>query len=233
MCGLISACMALPQLRQRGRKNITPLCLAIAQISQSSAPGAILVSMLGIFEQAPPSARKDPHGEKLDPKLLLLTPHPRVVKMGWPIRVQIIVGGICLALFVIWFNQAIPNIKTATAIRLSAPVFILACLLGVALAVILEDLRELRLLQSGNCVMGRVVDKIKAAGGRGRRTLLVYQFAVGPGKPMTAKGTDYTKSRAINSPVLVFFDPNRLEKHVALCSTGWTVYDESGRLIEP
>jgi len=188
--------------------------------------------MLGIFEQPPLSAKKDPHSEKLDPKLLLLTPHPRVVKMGWPIRVQIIVSVICLALFVVWF-QAIPNIKTASAVQLSAPAVVLACLLGVALAVILKDLRELRLLQSGNCVMGRVVDKIKAAGGRGRRTLLVYQFAVGPGKPMTAKGTDYRKSRAINSPVLVFFDTNRLEKHVALCSTGWTVYDESGRLVEP
>jgi len=189
--------------------------------------------MLGIFEPPPPSGKPRPQGEKLDPKLLLLSPCPRIVKMGWPIRVQIIVGILFFALYLVWFNETIPSLKTATPVRLAAPVFILICLLVVVSSVLIRDLRQLRLLQYGNCVLGRVVDKIRAAGGRGRRTLLVYQFAVGPGKPMTAKDTDYTKSRSINSRVLVFFDPDRLENHVALCSTGWMVCDESGRPIEP
>ena len=187
--------------------------------------------MLGIFEQ-PPSGKIVPQEEKLDPKLLLLTPRPRVVKMGWPIRVQIIVGILLFALYAVWFNEAIPRLKTATAARLAAPFFVLVCLLAVASAVLLKDLQQLRLLQYGNCVMGRVVDKIKSASGRYRKPLIVYQFAVGPGKPMTAKGADY-KSCSINSCVLVFFDPDYLERHVALSSTGWTVCDDSGRPIEP
>ena len=189
--------------------------------------------MLGIFQGLPPLGKREPADEKLNPKLLLLTPRPRVVKMGWPIKAQIIVSILFCAMFMVWFNETIPSIKTATLIQLTAPAFVFLCLVVVASAVLIKDLRELRLLQYGNCVMGRVVNKIKAAGGRGRRILLVYQFAVGPGKPMTAKGSDFTKSCSINSRVLVFFDPDRLERHVALCSTGWRVHDESGRPIEP
>lgn len=189
--------------------------------------------MLGIFQEPLPPKKKEPQDEKLDPRLLLLTPRPRVVKMGWPIRVQIIVGTLFFALFVVWFNEAIPNIKAASLVQLATPAFVLLCLLAGASGVLIKDLRELRLLQYGNCVMGCVVGKIKAAAGRGRRILLVFQFAVGPGKPMTAKGPDYTKSRSINSRVMIFFDPDRLERHIALCSTGWRVHDESGRPIEP
>ena len=171
--------------------------------------------------------------DKLDPKLLLLNPRPRIVKMGWPIKVQIAIGILFFAMFLAWFNETISNIKTAVALQLTVPGFILLCLVVVASALIINALRELRLLRYGNCVMGRVVDQVKSYGGRRRRMLIVYQFAVGPGKPMTATGNDYTKSYRINSQVLVFFDPDRLERHVAICSTGWRVHDETGRLIEP
>lgn len=187
--------------------------------------------MLEIFQQPLPLAKTEQ--DKLDPKLLLLNPRPRIVKMGWPIRVQIAVGILFVAMFLAWFNETIPSAKTAGRVQLTVPAFILLCVMVVASAVIIKDLRELRLLQYGNCVMGRVVDQVKSYGGRRRRMLIVYQFAVGPGKPMTATGNDYTKSYRINSPVLVFFDPDRLERHVAICSTGWRVHDETGRLIEP
>ena len=189
--------------------------------------------MLGILQQPLPSGKREPQDEKLDPKLLLLTPHPRVVKMGWPIKVQIMVFILFFAMFVVWFNETNLSIKTATAVQFTLPAFILLCLVAVASAVFINnDLRELRLLQYGNCVMGRVVDQVRSYGGRRRRTLIVYQFVVGPGKPMTATGNDYTKSHRVNSQVLVFFDPDRLERHVALCSTGWRVHDETGRPIE-
>ena len=187
--------------------------------------------MLGIFQEPLPSGTTDQQDHKLDPKLLLLTPRPRVVKVGWPIRVQILVGISLFAMFGLWFNEVIQSFKTATVVQLAAPLFILLCLAAGVSVVIIKDLRELRLLQYGNCVMGRVVGKIKA-GGRGRRKLIVYQFAVGPGKPMTAKGADYN-SCSVNSPALVFFDPDRLERNVAICCTGWRVCDESGRPIEP
>lgn len=151
--------------------------------------------------------------------------------MAWPIRVQIIIIDIFLfAVFAFVFRDVIRSIKTTA--DLPFPVFFFLFLVTIMSAMIIQHFRELRLLQYGNCVMGRVVDKIKAGAGRRRRALIVYQFAVGPGKPMTAKGVDY-KSCSINSPVLVFFDPGRLESHVALCSTGWRVCDETSRPIEP
>ena len=80
--------------------------------------------------------------------------------------------------------------------------------------------------------MGLVINRIRAAGNRRRRTQIVYQFSVGPGKPMTARGFDYTNSCLIGCRVLVFFDPNGYERNVALCSTGWLVCDEKGRVID-
>src|SRR6516225_1965717 len=99
------------------RKNITPLRLLVFSVIVSSnsflRPGAILVSMLGIFQEPLPPGTRDPQEDKLDPKLLLLTPRPRVVKMGWPIIAEIIVCILLFAMFAFVFRDAVKGIRKA------------------------------------------------------------------------------------------------------------------------
>jgi hypothetical protein len=196
--------------------------------------GAILVSMLTIFQrlQGPTEIKLDT--SELDPKPLLETPIPRAVVMGWPIKVQMAVAALFFFLiFTVWASDAVGPDKNANFLERFGPIFALFLLFVVVSFAVIQELRHRWLLRYGKCVQGRVVDRIKATGGMRRSSFIVYQFAVGPGKPMTAKGGDYTHSLSRNSKVLVFFDPDRLENNVAICSTGWRICGENGRIIEP
>lgn len=189
--------------------------------------------MLSIFHQPHwPTETKSEAG-KLEYELLLQAPLPRTVKMGWPIRAQLIAGAILLTIYFLWVSETFAANKNVSLAGTALPILVFLLFLAIVSAVAFSNLRDRRLLQTGNCVLGRVVDRVRVAGGRRRRALIVYQFAVGPGKPMTANGDDYTNSYSTNSRVLVFFDPERLERHVAICSTGWRVCTEEGRVLDP
>jgi hypothetical protein len=190
--------------------------------------------MLTIFQQSqgPTETKLDP--SELDPKLLLQTPTPRAVEMGWPIKVQIGVCALFLTAIVAWWvGDTVTPSNYFGYMERFVPGLVFLLLVAVVCSEVIQELRNRRLLRYGNCVQGRVVDRIKAGAGKRRRTLIVYQFAVGPGKPMTATGNDYTHSCSKNSSVLVFFDPEPLERNVAICSTGWRVRDAEGRTLEP
>jgi hypothetical protein len=190
--------------------------------------------MLTIFQQSHGPIEAKFETSELDPKLLLQAPIPRTVKMGWPIKVQIAICALFFTAILAWWtgDTAAPT-KNADYMERLAPIFVFFLLVAIVSSEVIQELRNRRLLQFGNCVQGRVVDRIKATVGRRRRSMIVYQFAVGPGKPMTAKGNDHTNSYSRNSSVLVFFDPERLERNVAICCTGWQVRDEQGHILEP
>ena len=208
---------------------------AISQNSQKLlGAGAILVSMLTIFQQSQGPIEPRPDTTALDPKLLLQSPIPRAVKMGWPIKMEIAVYAIFAAGNLAWWTSGPAKLdKSVDSAERLVPVLAFFILITVVSARAIQEMRNRRLLQCGNCVQGRVVDRIRVRGGKRSRTMIVYKFAVGPGKPMTVKVAGYSGSCSVNSPVLVFYDPDRLERNVTFCSTGWRVCDEDGRVIEP
>jgi hypothetical protein len=90
------------------------------------------------------------------------------------------------------------------------------------------------LLKRGKCVVGSVISQRRIRKGRGgSRSEICYSFPVGPGKPMTGRGTDWTRYYAKDMPVLVFYDPEDISKHVAYCCTDWIVRLEDGTFLEP
>jgi len=50
---------------------------------------------------------------------------------------------------------------------------------------------------------------------------------------MTGRGIDLTDYYLKDMPVLVFYDPEDLSKHVAYCCTDWIVRLEDGTFLEP
>jgi hypothetical protein len=190
--------------------------------------------MLTIFQQSQGPIERRPDTAALDPKLLLQSPIPRALKMGWPIKLEIAVYAIFAAGILAWWASGLTKLdKSLDFAERLVPVLAFFILITVVSARAIQEMRNRQLLQCGNCVQGRVVDRIRVGGGKQSKTMIVYKFAVGPGKPMTVKVEGYSGSCSVNSPVLVFYDPDRLERNVTLCSTGWRVCDENGRLIEP
>ena len=190
--------------------------------------------MLTIFQPSQRPTETKLETSELDPKLLLQTPIPRSIEMGWPIKVQICVCALFFTAIVAWWiGDTVTPSKYFGNMERFVPGLVFLLLIAVVCSQVIRELRNRRLLLYGNCVQGRIVDRIKAGAGKRRRTLIVYQFAVGPGKPKTAKRNDYTHSCSRNSSILVFFDPERLERNVAICSTGWRVRDAEGRTLEP
>lgn len=95
------------------------------------------------------------------------------------------------------------------------------------------EISEYSLLKRGKCVVGNVISQRRIREGRGSRSEIWYSFAVGPGKPMTGRGIDWTKQYLKGMPVLVFYDPEDISKHVAYCCADWIVLLEDGTSLEP
>jgi hypothetical protein len=95
------------------------------------------------------------------------------------------------------------------------------------------DIADHSLLKRGKCVVGSVISQRRIRKGRGSRSEICYSFPVGPGKPMTGRGTDRTDYYLKDMPVLVFYDPEDFSKHVAYCCTDWMVRLEDGTSLEP
>jgi hypothetical protein len=89
------------------------------------------------------------------------------------------------------------------------------------------------LLKQGKCVAGKVISQRRIKMGRGSQSEITYSFPVGPGKPMTGHGTDWTGFYLKDMPVLVFFDREDISKNVAYCCAAWKVRLEDGTLLEP
>jgi hypothetical protein len=93
--------------------------------------------------------------------------------------------------------------------------------------------RDYRLLKAGKCALGKIIAQRKVGAGRQKRSEITYQFPVGPGKPMTARGIDITNTYSPNMSIAIFYDPNDFSKNVGICCTNWRVRTKGGHLLEP
>jgi hypothetical protein len=110
------------------------------------------------------------------------------------------------------------------ALFVFSPVFVWA---------VVRILLEKKLLQFGSCSTGKVVD-VHAERSRGSsRNKIRYEFPVGGHKPMTGHGPDKAGTYKVGSPVMVFYDPSDISKHVAICSTFWMVGGKDGQFLNP
>jgi len=120
---------------------------------------------------------------------------------------------------------------------LGSAIFVVALLtlpLLLILYVLLRgDISDHSLLMQGKCVVGVVLSQKRVRSGRSSQSEIIYSFPVGPGKPMTGRGIDWTKHYLKDMPVLVFYDSEDFSKHVAYCCADWIVRLEDGTLLEP
>jgi len=125
------------------------------------------------------------------------------------------------------------KVLRSTASTLFIASFFTLLLLLIVYTLFRADIADYSLLKRGKCVVGNVMSQRKVRGRRGSRSEISYAFPVGLGKPMTGRGTDWTRYYAKDMPVLVFYDPEDLSKHVAYCCTDWIVRLEDGTFLEP
>jgi hypothetical protein len=111
--------------------------------------------------------------------------------------------------------------------------FLTLPLLLIIYALFKGDLTDYALLKHGKCVVGQVTSQRRVRGRRGSRSEICYSLPVGPGRPMTGCGTDWTGYYLKDMRVLVFYDPEDFSKHVAYCCADWIVRLEDGTFLEP
>ena len=146
--------------------------------------------------------------------------------------VLVLVVGIGLSAFgeyVMAFYRVLNNMVSAIF-----PVAFITLLVALFLySLFRSDISDHSLLKQGKCVVGRVISQRRVKMGRGSRSEISYSFPVGPGKPMTGDGTDWTGFYLKDMPVLVFFDPEDISRNVAYCCAAWNVRLEDGTFLEP
>jgi hypothetical protein len=188
--------------------------------------------MFSIFQNSGRLSGKLTSREILETQIVEIGPAPRRVKASWMLFLQ---AAIFLLILLIFSWEAYSRIAAHSETKLIAVVFPIMFLLLLAIfsGEFLREWRNNNLLRNGIFVTGRVIAQRRVKQGRGSKSEIVYQFPVGPGKPMTGRGYDATKLYAMGSYVLVCFCPKNISQNVAICSTGWRVYDRSGFVLEP
>ena len=163
-------------------------------------------------------------------------PTPRNLKMQWRIWAKFVVllvfAGIWSSEFGEYIEVSYRVLRSMAATLFIASLFALLLLL-IFYALFRGNISDYSLLKRGKCIVGKVISQRKIRGRRGSRSEICYSFPVGPGKPMTGRGIDLTDCYMKDTPVLVFFDPVDISKHVAYCCTDWIVRLEDGTLLEP
>jgi len=119
---------------------------------------------------------------------------------------------------------------------LDIAIFLFLCLF--ALTIIREKLivgrSNRRLIEAGECAVGRIISRERVRQGRGLSTSkIVFTFPVDSAKPMTGQVTDETASYTEGMAVLVFYDPDDISQNVAYCSTSWRIRSSEGHLLLP
>ena len=163
-------------------------------------------------------------------------PTPRNLKMGWlswaKLFVVVLVVGIGFSTFggyLMAFHRMLSGIVSAIFLMAFITLFVLL----IFYSLFRSDISDHSLLKRGKCVVGRVISQRRIKMGRGSRSEISYSFPIGPGKPMTGRGTDWTGFYSKNMPVLVFFDTEDISKNVAYCCIAWKVRLEDGTFLEP
>jgi hypothetical protein len=188
--------------------------------------------MFSIFQNSRGLSGELTSREILETQIIEIGPAPRRVKASWMLLMEAALL-LLSSLFFSW--EAYSWIAAHSETKLIEVVFSIMFLLLLTIfsGEFLREWRNNNLLRNGIFVTGRVIAQRGLKQGRGSKSEIVYQFPVGPGKPMTGRGYDATKLYSMGSYVLVCFCPKNISQNVAICSTGWRVYDRSGFVLEP
>jgi len=156
--------------------------------------------------------------------------------MSWRIWAEFIILILLVGIGFFTFGEyarGFCRVLSSTASAKFVVAFITLLLLLIFYALLRRNISEYSLLKRGKCVVGRVISQRRVKMGRGSRSEISYEFPVGPGKPMTGRGADWTHHYLKDLPVLVFYDPEDISQNVAYCCTNWIVRLEDGTHLEP
>ena len=157
-------------------------------------------------------------------------PKPREVKIGDSTGLEVAAVFIILAVVT---TACLSGLRIKSPFEFLFPLAIVLSIVSIVVSEIFTELRNRPLLVKGECSAGKVISQRWVKSGRTKRSKIVYEFPVGVGKPMRGHGTDRTGEYAVNTPLLVFYDPDDIARNVALCCTRWRIHTGDGSLLEP
>jgi len=158
-------------------------------------------------------------------RLLLELPRPRPVRMTRRGKTSVLVIAVAflvfaLALITMLALQPAPPRQGSSppplALVFGLPLGVLALM---ALVMQRAMARERELLGNGEVVMGRVTKQWAARNGSG----IQYEFTTSSGETISRMTTDFSRQLSQGMSVLVFYDPFKPKKQVALCSALYEV----------
>lgn len=158
-------------------------------------------------------------------------PRPRKVGIAWRDRILLLFALLFLCVWTtLWTKAIIESWHKHTNWNLFAVPFLLF-LLVIWLAQVRRELRNYSLLTDGDVALGRVTSQ-RMSGGKGKRSVITYEFADKVGRTWSGKGDDSTRKYIESMPVVVLYDQYDPVKNVAVCTTVWKVRRSDGKLID-
>jgi hypothetical protein len=156
-------------------------------------------------------------------------PKPRVVLPSWGTFAAPGMLFFFLCIFALVFKSNHDDLATDAVGMVFA-----ACFCFVLVSGIISDLKDRKLLVSGNCCFGEITSQnwVRKGGG-GRSSKILYAFPAGGHRTMIGEGTDLTREYFPGAKVLVFYNPDDISQNIALCCTTWRPRDRSGILVQP
>lgn len=163
---------------------------------------------------------------------LQLQDPPRYVTLSPAAKLALIVPLFLLWIFYLNLVAVLRNPRQTDPLQLLF-LFAIPVLLAIAAKFILQSLRQRSLLRHSSYSIGMVLAKQKPSLWSFGKSTIAFEFPVGGHKPMTGHGFDWTGKSSVNKPLLVFYDPSDISRHVAACSTPWRVRTHSGEIFKP
>lgn len=166
-------------------------------------------------------------------QLVLALPKPRAAKMAWSqIRdYSVLLFMACFLMFMELHNIRIGEFGKHLLDNFIAPAIILLLLIIISHTFSRNKL-EKWLITEGDCAVGRITSQ-QRVGGRHKQSRIRYKCSLDSVGEISGKGTDITFEYLVDSPVLIFYDPNKPERNVAYCSTGWRIITGDKTLLQP
>jgi hypothetical protein len=159
-------------------------------------------------------------------------PAQRVARVSLVEPIRLFLGPALVGLWLFLFISFVKDVKISPV---SAIFWVAVLLFIVSMSVrgLRKGLANRRLLENGGCVVGRVKSQIEVKVGRGgRASEISYSFKDDLGQTWFGEGTDHTKSRFTEMPLVIFYDLKDPSKNVAVCATAWKVLGRDKQLVD-
>jgi hypothetical protein len=160
------------------------------------------------------------HQREVPPDWIFHASKPRSLRVRWHKVADRLVnraftGGAALAIFSVFFLATTRGdfLRARTAFLAIGLIFLF--LLGFRIR---QGFKTRRLLQGGEVAIGRVLSQ-ERSGEWKRSSKITYEFEDRMGGVTSAMATDITESLYEGMPVVVFYQAEDVEEHVALCET--------------